>query len=488
MEKEASVPSFRNMFKTMDLTKGSIFKALFFFSLPLFLSSLISSAFGLFNSLVLKHTVGGDAVTAINVTASISTLLFNFAYGAVSGFSTITANYFGSNDKAKCGKSMYQSLLISLIISVFISAIGFIFLKPMIAFLNIDETYLVMAKQYIVIILAMFPLLMLNNLFAAQLRALGNSFFPLVVSIIQAAVNVTFAIVFTGPLGMGVRGAALGSLISYVVVIAIYLLYFLEKYPESRPKLDYFKPDWEMIWSLLKLGLPLGFQWSILFVGSFVQSSVVNKFGAGAASKANVINGNYESYISMVVLFLGNGLLTFVAQNYGAKNIARIRKGIKICWISTLILWVSTISIAMFLIPYIPYILLPKEEITEQVLYYSKTYCYIISLCLIMQGSLRIFRSTLQGIKKSLWPLLSGVGELVARILVCLLLPTLINPSNPLSDQSYIGVAFSNPAAWLASVAIMGFAVLYHMKKGCLRKELIENTSLNHEEIAILKD
>ena len=184
MEKEASVPSFRNMFKTMDLTKGSIFKALFFFSLPLFLSSLISSAFGLFNSLVLKHTVGGDAVTAINVTASISTLLFNFAYGAVSGFSTITANYFGSNDKAKCGKSMYQSLLISLIISVFISAIGFIFLKPMIAFLNIDETYLVMAKQYIVIILAMFPLLMLNNLFAAQLRALGNSFFPLIVSII----------------------------------------------------------------------------------------------------------------------------------------------------------------------------------------------------------------------------------------------------------------------------------------------------------------
>ena len=113
MEKEAVVPSFKNMFKTMDLTKGGIFNALFFFSLPLFLSSLITSAFGLINSLVLKYTVGGDAVTAINVTGSVSTLLFNFAYGAVSGFATITANHHGSKDHQKSGKSMYNSLYIA---------------------------------------------------------------------------------------------------------------------------------------------------------------------------------------------------------------------------------------------------------------------------------------------------------------------------------------------------------------------------------------
>ena len=480
MEKEAVVPSFKNMFKTMDLTKGGIFNALFFFSLPLFLSSLITSAFGLINSLVLKYTVGGDAVTAINVTGSVSTLLFNFAYGAVSGFATITANHHGSKDHQKSGKSMYNSLYIALLLSILISAIGLIFLDPMLAFLNIDEIYLADARSYIVIILAMFPLLMLNNLLAAQLRALGNSFFPLVVSVIAAAVNVCFALLFTGPLKMGVSGAALATLINNFVSIIIYIFYMMYKYSAYRPTKEFLKIDWAMIWSLLKLGIPLGFQWSILFIGSFIQSSVINQFGEGAASKANVGAMNYESYISMVVLFLGNGLLTFVAQNYGAKRIDRIRKGFKVCWIATMILWVSTISIAIFFVPKIPYIFLPKEEVTEQVLYYASTYCYIISISLVMQGSLRIFRSILQGIKKSLWPLLSGVGELAARSLVCLLLPKLINPANPISDESFIGAAFSNPAAWLMSTLIMGFAVLYHMKKGALRKELVLE---NKEEV-----
>ena len=477
MEKEAVVPSFKNMFKTMDLTKGSIFKALFYFSLPLFLSSLISGAFGLIHSLVLKYTVGGDAVTAINVTGSISSLLFNFAYGAVSGFSTITANYHGSKSEQKSGKSIYQSYYISLIISVLISAIGFIFLNKLLAFLNIDEVYLADARKYFIIILAMFPLMMFNNLLAAQLRALGNSFVPLVISIIQAAVNVGFAVLFTGPCKMGVRGAALGSMIACFASVIIYTVYIYVKHPELRPKKTFLKPDFEMIWSLLKLGVPLGFQWSILFIGSFIQSSVINQFGAGAASKANVASQNYENYSSMIVLCLGNGLLTVVAQNHGARRVDRIRKAVKLCWISTLVLWAATISVAIFIIPYVPYIFLPRDEVTEQVRYYASTYCYVISFCLILQGSLRIFRSVLQGIKKSLWPLLSGVGELGARSLVCLLLPKLINAADPLSNQSYVGVTFSNPAAWLASVLIMGFAVLYFMTKGELKKVRKEEIS-----------
>lgn len=470
MENVSVVPSFKNMFKSMDLTKGSIFKALFFFSLPLFITSVITSAFGLINSLVLKYTVGGNAVTAINVTGSISSLLFNFAYGAVSGFATITANYHGSKNEKGCSKSIYQSLYISLVISLAVSAIGFIFLDQLIEFLNIEETYVADAKAYFVIILAMFPLLMFNNLLAAELRALGNSFFPLVVSLIQAAINLGFALLFTGPLELGVRGAAFASLIAYLVTIFIFAVYLLMKYPSYHPSKENLKLDWRMILSLLKLGLPLGFQWSVLFIGSFVQSSVVNQFGEGMASKANVVSNNYENYISMVVLFLGNGLLTFVAQNYGANRIDRIRKATKVCWISTLILWITTISISMFIIPYFPYIFLRRDEVTEQVKYYSSVYCYIISICLILQGTLRIFRSVLQGIKKSLWPLLSGVGELGARILVCLLLPKLINPANPVSNASYVGVAFSNPAAWLASVLIMGSAVLYFMTKGVLKK------------------
>ena len=87
----------------------------------------------------------------------------------------------------------------------------------------------------------------------------------------------------------------------------------------------------------------------------------------------------------------------------------------------------------------------------------------MISALFFLQGYLTVFRSVLQGIQKTFIPFVSGVAELVARIAVCALLPSIINPSNPISNESFVGVCFATPAAWFLSFMIMGIGVFYYM-------------------------
>ena len=113
---------------------------------------------------------------------------------------------------------------------------------------------------------------------------------------------------------------------------------------------------------------------------------------------------------------------------------------------------------------------MPKDEINDVIngpiiKYYCSTYLRIVVPCLLLQGILTISRSILQGLQKTLIPFLSGVGELVARLCICAILPSLINPTNPISDESFIGVCFSSPMAWFVSVLVMGGSALYYLNR-----------------------
>jgi Na+-driven multidrug efflux pump len=154
-------------------------------------------------------------------------------------------------------------------------------------------------------------------------------------------------------------------------------------------------------------------------------------------------------------------MLSYTGQNYGAKNIDRIKHGIKDAIVIDLIFYSIVLIISQIIAKNVAYIFLPKEEINDDIIFYCSSYIKIITPFLICQGLLQISRSILQGIKKTIIPFISGIGELLARIFICLLIPTLINPSNPISNESYLGICFSTPLAWVTSLLIMGGSVIY---------------------------
>ena len=185
----------KKLFKPIDLTKGTPWKVILLFAIPILISSILGNAFSLINALVLKVTVGGDSVTAINSTGTISSILFNFAYGCSSGFAVVSSNKHGAKDEAGIKKTFYNSIILSIIIAFIIVVIGFCCYRQLLNILNIDEIYLERASNYYQIILISFIFMMLSNYCANFLRSIGNSSMPLVISLLSTILNIGLNIV-----------------------------------------------------------------------------------------------------------------------------------------------------------------------------------------------------------------------------------------------------------------------------------------------------
>lgn len=436
------------------------------FALPILISTILGNAFSLINALVLKVNVGGDSVTAINSTGTISSILFNFAYGCSSGFAVIASNRHGAKDETGLKKTFYLSVILSVSIAALIVLIGLFSYRQLLNILNIDARYMEKAANYFQIILFSFIFMMTSNFLGNFLRAVGNSAVPLIISLVSTVCNILIAFFLTGVVRWDTRGVAFATLCANMINTVVTFLYIYKKYPYLRwkGKADA-SFDRSLLCDLLKMGLPLGFQWSILFIGSFVQARTVNEFGSGLATKAVSCYQPFESYLTIPLSVMASATLSYIGQNYGAQQMKRIQKGIRDIFLIDCLWYAIILAVGFLLIPNVPYIFLPAEELSGEegmrIQFYCSTYLKIMIPFLIMQGIVQMSRSCLQGIKKPIIPFLSGIGELIARIVICLWIPALLSPVDPLSDRAYIGICFSTPIAWVTSVFIMGGSVLY---------------------------
>lgn len=452
----------KEMFGFLDLTKGKVYKVILLFALPLLLTTLLTNSLNLVNTMVLKNTVGGTSVTAMNQTNSLNSILLNFALGCTAGFATIGGHYFGKKDEQRLKESFHTSIILSIFIGAFLSVVGLIILKPALKLLNVNEEFFTKAYKYYFIMLIGYIILILNQLLISYLRALGNSFVPFLVTLVSMLLQILLVFLLTNKkiANLDTVGCAIAYLINNLLCVVINYLFLIKKYKFLHLTRNNFHFKKEVVNELLKQGLPLGFQWSILFIGSFVLTSQINLFGPDA-SNAMTVYTNLESYSTISFSCIGQATLAFVSQNYGAKNTKRIKNGIKWAFFFSLISYVFVFIVGYSIIPYSPYIFLSNNVINDEVKFFASTYLYILYPSFFLQGVILVSRNSLIGIKKPLIPLISGIGELFMRISISLLVPYIIDPNYKvnLSRKAYIGISFSNSGAWLISALIMGISV-----------------------------
>ena len=482
----------KNLFKTIDLTKGKIWKVILAFTFPIFISLIFQQIYTITDVAICGKYLTGNEYAGIGNTGSLTFMILQFAFGCTSGFSVVTANAIGKKDLEESRKSLLCQMILSTIVSVVLTLVAMLTLKPMLKFIGVTEESNIeifnSAYTYTSIIFLGCFTQVFYNLGCCFLRSLGDSKIPLFFLIGSTFLNVGLDFLFIAGLKMGVAGAALATVISQFISAIGCFLYIFIKLKEYRFHKEDFKFAKGFIFRHVKLGVPLGLQCSILAIGLIIMQGTMIKFDLDASGKlGNEVQIGYTTACKLLSFLvqpcnaLGTAMLSYTGQNLGANNIDRIKKGVKQATLICLIISIISSSIGILLTIDATYlkIFLSAEKITPTSIKYGNLYLYACMPFYFFLGLIFLYRNSLQGLEKPLFPFLAGVGELVARTVICLFLPTLIN-GGPINNQanggSYISFCFADNASWfIAALLLFIGLVLYYRelkKKGIINKKI----------------
>ena len=459
-----------SLFQPIDLTEGTCWKTIFLFSIPIIISYLLQQIYTISDAAIVGQTLAADEVAGVNDTSPIAFIFLQFAFGVSAGFCAVTARSVGAHDEAAVRRSLATQIVLSAALTVALTALALVLLNPMLAWINLTpasgEVYRA-AFTYCAIIFAGIGAQLFYNFICSFLRSLGDSVTPLLFLLFSTVLNVGLDLLFIVTFHWGVAGAAIATVLAQLLSTVGCFCYAFARYP----KLRLHREDWAItrhdIGQHALQGIPLGLQFSVLAIGIIVVQSVVVKFdildgqmvsnaaqnGFGAANK-------FTGSLMTLLNGLGTAMTSFVAQNLGAGNFERIRKGARQALVMFAI--ATAISAALGFLASIGnfylHLFLSADKVTPDTIRYGSTFLYVDMALMLLLGGVFLLRNCVQGIGKPQFILGGGIAELVARVLVCLLLPAAVaggEVSAAAPHAAYLALCLADPMAWFAADLVM---------------------------------
>lgn len=430
----------------VDFLNGPIIKSLVIFAIPLFISNIFQQMYNMVDTMIVGYYLGDNALAAIGSTASIHELLIGFGFGIGNGLAVVAARSFGSKDEKLLKKSVAGSIVIGVVSSAVITVAGSLMLYPLMTVLKTPQEIMTQAYDYISVVVWFTVIMFAYNLCAGLLRAIGNSFMPLVFLIISSFVNVVLDIVFVAYLSMGVKGAAIATVIAQGISVILCLIYIVKKVKLLIPTRSDFNVDKELYSELVGQGLSMGFMSSIVSAGSVILQYGINGLGT------LVIAGHTAArklffFFAMPFSTIAVAISTFVSQNRGANQIGRIKKALKYTYIiDAALAVVMTVFLLLFADDCVKLISGSTESI---VLENGALYMKITGPFYAVLGVLLETRYALQGIGEKLLPIISSVIEFTGKVLFVLIF---------IPKFDYLAVILCEPVVWCAMTVQLVYA------------------------------
>lgn len=429
-----------------DMTKGNPIKLILLFTLPMLLGNIFQQFYGMADTFIVSRTIGVDAFAAVGSTGSISNLIIGLATGLTVGVSLITAQRFGKQDYKGIRKNLAASVIISAVVAVILTIVATLFTRQILEFMNTPANLIDDAHAYLVVVFAGIGATVLFNLLSNVLRAIGDSRTPLIFLAIASVINIVLDYVFILGLGTGVEGAGYATVLSQIIASILCLVYIWKKVPILRIRKEDWKVSKDEIMTHLNLGLPMGFQASIISIGAIAIQITLNGLG-GAAVAATTAADKINGIATMPLVSFGTTMATYTAQNYGAKKYDRIWDGVR--KITRIVTVYSFVAAAILILFGSKIAGLYIGESDPEILNMIQTYFNTNAIFYFVLALLFIYRNTLQGLGKSAAPTAAGIMELVSRVVVAL---ALVGP------LGYLGVTISNPLAWIGALIPLVFS------------------------------
>ena len=311
-----------------DLTHGKITVNMLLFALPLMAGNLLQQLYNIADTWVVGHYIGTDALGAVGAAYALMTFLTSILSGLCMGSGAAISVRYGAGKKNAMRNCVFLSFVFIAVLAAVLNISVYLLGDSILSFLRVPTETRPLMQDYLAIIYAGIFATFLYNYFASVLRAVGNSTVPLIFLAVSAVLNVALDLLWVAVFPFGVKGAAFATVLSQFLSGIGILIYTLKRFPELVPKKAERTWHKENFRAVLDLSLMTSLQQSIMNFGILLVQGLVNSFGTTVmAAFAAAVKIDSTAYLP--VQDFGNAFSVFVAQNHGADNRERIRKGVK---------------------------------------------------------------------------------------------------------------------------------------------------------------
>ena len=312
----------------VSLLEGDIKSGLLRFALPLFLGQVFQQLYNMVDALVVGNLCGENALAAVTSTGSLIFLIVGFFGGVYGGVGVVIARCFGAGDDEQLKRSVGTAVLGTLISGAFLTLLGVFGSPVLLRWMDTPPEVMGDAVNYLGIYFTGILFVVLYNSATGIFQAIGDSKRPLYYLIISSVLNVVLDLLFVGPMGMGVKGAALATVIAQGLSAGLAFFRLSRAQGAWRVTLKGLCLDKPLLKEMLRIGLPSGVQNSVIAFANVMVQSSVNVFGS-AAMAGNGAFIKLEGFAFIPVNAFGAACTTFVSQNIGARQFDRVKKGAK---------------------------------------------------------------------------------------------------------------------------------------------------------------
>lgn len=423
------------------LTEGPVKRRLALFTLPILVSNILQQLYSAADAVIVGRVAGGNSLAAVGASTPIITLLVALMIGLGAGTEIILARKVGEKD-AKGQKITLDSMLTTiLVIAVITMLIGFLGSRFLLSLIGtpaeiLDEAVLYL-KYYFLGLVGVAG----YNTLSGLIRSSGNAIVPLILLLISAVLNIGLDLTFVGGLGMGVKGAAIATVLSQTIAFICCLIYTNTKKGMIRYNPFHLKISLTAIKQGFIYGIPCSVQQCANSIGMIVLQIAVNSLGTQVVT-AYTVGSKIDSFANIPISGIGQSLCIFTSQNLGADKPDRVRKGKRFS-----LMWAYGYSLFLVLLFWgtgkaIPSLFCSDLAVAKM----AESYIRVLSIAYFMASYWVVLHGFIQGTGNTAVPMaITLVGNWGARLPLAYILK---------SFWGEMGVWLAVPSGWVASVIL----------------------------------
>ena len=442
-----------------QITQGVIWKQLLIFFFPILLGTFFQQMYNTVDTIIVGRFVGTQALAAVGSAGPLINLINGFFIGLSSGATVILSQAFGADDRKGVHSILHTAVALSLILGLVTTAVGVLAGPQILRLTQIPENCIDDALTYIRIYFSGAIASMVYNMGAGILRAMGDSKRPMIFLIVACFVNIIMDLVCVVWLKMGAAGAALATVLSQIISAALVLVVLMRLPKEQKLEFTQLQLDRGYMSRILRIGIPAGLQFITFDLANVLIQSCVNSFGDVTIAAWTAI-GKTDSINWMICGAFGVAITTFVGQNFGAQQYARVRKSVWVC-----------MAMGIPVVAAVSAIIMPLRSVILGI--YTDDLAVIAAGAHIMLFTVpfnaifipvEVFAGTMRGVGSSLTPtIITGSCVCLFRVL------WVLGPVSQIHTIEMLAIAY--PISWALAGAV--FLVVY-FRGGWMRKRILE--------------